>query len=479
MIILVSYSLFYRFYSISLRLYFIYINLFIEPWPADESTAAPNIDALLLAPEQAPERIEGKTIEDILQLIPQYQPLDITPRPGAPSNIDLSRKWTPLGLFLLFWTPELLEEVCKQTNSFGYRSQFEEKRPWKPITKLELLQFFGTCFLLGLFKQPPRKYVYNPRNGCLAGVPISKNRREDILKMLHLKDRGEGPHPKLPYWYKYGIIHNYLRQKSQYYWLPGSRITVDEIMIRFEGRSSGITTIPGKPVPTGFKYFALADEGYIWNFECTAPGVLEGEIDEDITSRVVSLPGTTETTKLSNTQAVVERLVSKLYPRVKDTNSYHLYLDNLFVSWKICYLLKTKGIAVTGTCRKGACGYPPRLSGLKTINSVLKWGGLQAEVVQGVFCWFWQDLNGVQGMTTGYNLTEEIWKERKRPKKTSTNATVARDAFDGEPRKILPIPGVIDGYNTSMNMVDQANQLRSYFTTLLSRTKKEFLPRVF
>ena len=57
-------------------------------------------------------------------------------------------------------------------------------------------------------------------------------------------------------------------------------------------------------------------------------------------------------------------------------------------------------------------------------------------------------------MTTSYNLTEEIQKERKRPKKSSINASMARDAFREEVRKILPIPGVIDGYNTSMNMVD-------------------------
>jgi hypothetical protein len=72
-------------------------------------------------------------------------------------------------------------------------------------------------------------------------------------------------------------------------------------MIRFEGRSSGITTIPGKPILIGFKYFALADEGYIYNFECTALGLIEGEINENMTSRVISLPETTETTKLSNT----------------------------------------------------------------------------------------------------------------------------------------------------------------------------------
>ena len=57
-------------------------------------------------------------------------------------------------------------------------------------------------------------------------------------------------------------------------------------------------------------------------------------------------------------------------------------------------------------------------------------------------------------MTTSYNLTEEIQKERKRPKKSSINASIARDAFSEEVRKILPIPSIIDGYNTSMNIVD-------------------------
>jgi hypothetical protein len=46
-------------------------------------------------------------------------------------------------------------------------------------------------------------------------------------------------------------------------------------------------------------------------------------------------------------------------------------------------------------------------------------------------------------------------------------------------RKVLPIPGVIEGYNTSMGMVDQANQLRSYFTSLPNRTQKDFFPGVF
>ena len=37
---------------------------------------------------------------------------------------------------------------------------------------------------------------------------------------------------------------------------------------------------------------------------------------------------------------------------------------------------------------------------------------------------------------------------------SSTNTTVARDAFSDDFRKILPIPSIIDSYNTSINIVD-------------------------
>ena len=101
-------------------------------------------------------------------------------------------------------------------------------------------------------------------------------------------------------------------------------------MIRFEGRSHGITTIPGKPVPTGFKYFVLAEDGYIISFKCTAPRILEGKSNEDITSRVVSIPEKNIYTKLLNTQAVIKRLVLPFYPKITLTYGYHLYLRKNF-----------------------------------------------------------------------------------------------------------------------------------------------------
>jgi hypothetical protein len=49
-------------------------------------------------------------------------------------------------------------------------------------------------------------------------------------------------------------------------------------MLKFEGRSTQKITIPGKPIPTGFKLFALGDSGYTLNWECTKPGLAEGAL---------------------------------------------------------------------------------------------------------------------------------------------------------------------------------------------------------
>ena len=67
-----------------------------------------------------------------------------------------------------------------------------------------------------------------------------------------------------------------LRQKSVFYWFPDTDITVDEVMIKFEGRTSQKVTIPNKSISTEFKIFALANSGYICNWECIKPGLNEG-----------------------------------------------------------------------------------------------------------------------------------------------------------------------------------------------------------
>lgn len=41
---------------------------------------------------------------------------------------------------------------------------------------------------------------------------------------------------------------------------------MDEAMIKFTGRSIHITKMPNKSIAEGYKFFALADKGYVWDF---------------------------------------------------------------------------------------------------------------------------------------------------------------------------------------------------------------------
>jgi hypothetical protein len=155
---------------------------------------------------------------------------------------------------------------------------------------------------------------------------------------------------------------------------------------------------------------------------------------------------------------MVARLVESL---PKGDCRFYLYLDNLFGCWRLAQYLKLRGIALTSTCRKGACGYPPRLLALKGVPTSLNWGALQGSIVKGVFNWLWQDNNLVMGisssfpssflffsllfssflaiyliiyilgLTIGHLPLEEITRNRRRPKKTSINSTIAREVFDG------------------------------------------------
>jgi len=68
------------------------------------------------------------------------------------------------------------------------------------------------------------------------------------------------------------------------------------------------------------------------------------------------------------TQSMVARLVESL---PKGGRRFYLYLDNLIGCWRLAQYLKLRGIALTSTCRKGACGYPPRLLALKDIPASL------------------------------------------------------------------------------------------------------------
>jgi len=75
---------------------------------------------------------------------------------------------------------------------------------------------------------------------------------------------------------------------------------VNEVMLKFEERTSQKITISCKSIPTRFKLFALGDSGYIYNWECTRSGITEGILREK-KKISISIPNSSISTSLNPT----------------------------------------------------------------------------------------------------------------------------------------------------------------------------------
>ena len=83
----------------------------------------------------------------------------------------------------------------------------------------------------------------------------------------------------------------------------------------------------------------------------------------------------------------------------------------------------------------------------------------------------WKDQNVVLFMTTVATGKESELVRRRRPTKTATNVRTSRAVFGDEVTKDLWIPQFINAYNHFLNVVDVADQLRSYHNTQKTHRK--------
>ncbi|KAK1948699.1 hypothetical protein LY78DRAFT_595336 [Colletotrichum sublineola] len=136
----------------------------------------------------------------------------------------------------------------------------------------------------------------------------------------------------------------HIQETGDSLYIPGSDLTVDEAMVRFTGRSLETTTIPTKPIPTGYKIWILAQSGYcirwLWHVHGKGPYALVPQ----------ARPAGAATGKLAlltSTQRVVTTLVSLL-----PAATYYVFLDNLFASIRLFRTLRNQQVGASGTCRK-------------------------------------------------------------------------------------------------------------------------------
>jgi hypothetical protein len=152
---------------------------------------------------------------------------------------------------------------------------------------------------------------------------------------------------------------------------PGSFVAVDECMIRFKGRSSDTVRMPKKPIKEGFKIWAIAEGGYFLNWLWHSPQHI---LTRAQLRRQFQASSADNTITLTPTQSVVVSLMNTL-PNM----TYHVFLDNLFLSPNLFRVLREQGFAATGTLRLNS-GIHHDLMKLKTLDR------------QGRLMWHWNQL---------------------------------------------------------------------------------------
>jgi len=276
---------------------------------------------------------------------------------------------------------------------------------------------------------------------------LSQNRFEQLKRYFHISP----PYQHLPraQWYeKFQPLANLLATKYQALLVPASKVAVDEMMIKFTGRSVHTTLIRGKPIPQGYKVLALCDHGYTYSFLFTSRAESFAELNSSLYSGPL---------KLSPTSCAVYQLACTL---PFNQFFFTIYMDNYFTNILLLKALRDQGIGACGTSRPSSAEYPKEFKfgkkkptfPLNTISGVI-----QREVL---VC-LWQDNNLVQFMSTVHAISERpdnyTEKRRRRPRITNSNRQNILRFFGENPIATLSTPKIAIDYNNHMNAVDLAD----------------------
>ena len=124
---------------------------------------------------------------------------------------------------------------------------------------------------------------------------------------------------------------------------PHKEVTVDEAMIKFQGRSSLKQYLPMKPTKRGIKVWVFGDanNGYFSNLSVyTGKEVIKRE------------------------EGLCTKVVKNLTTELKGLH-HHAYFDNYFTSLSLIEDLLKDGIYTCGVARKDRKYFPPQLSEAK------------------------------------------------------------------------------------------------------------------
>jgi Transposase IS4 len=409
-------------------------------------------------------------------ILPQYIPdFEIIKRRGmreAQVQLDHIEDSSFVNIFTQFFNRAMLETIIENTNAYALLKGAGQGRPWTDLVRKELLVFLAILIYHGLYLKNSIEELWNrdsygPKHDISEEMALQ--RFQQIKRYLHISkpqvnNNSEPQVNNSPYYAKVEPLLSHVRETSKKLYIPSVNVSVDEMMVRFSGRSVHTIRIRGKPTPEGYKVFALCDHGYTYTF---LPS-----------SRVKQNEEVKKVNGITYTGSVVLHLALQLpYKR----NPFNLFMDNYFSSIPLYAWLRKENIGACGTIRPASKGFPKEFKLPR--NPGLEWNFQSGKVVgdnKDVLAAIWMDNGPVTLLTTIHGIGEDwqVITNRKKPRKTILNSGHIEELFGDDGQKILEIPRMIDDYNHHMGGVDTADQLRSYNSTQL-RARRNWMPLFF
>jgi len=167
---------------------------------------------------------------------------------------------------------------------------------------------------------------------------MSLTRFQQIKRYFHVADPRIELTAKL--WYhKLEPLASQLQERFRQFFIPSTKVVIDEMMIRFCGRSAHTVKMKNKLIKQGYKVFALCSWGYTYAFLWYS--LVHG------TANLVKLDHLTPTASA----------VYQLAKRRPTEHCWNLVLDNYFTSIPHFEELRKIGIGAAETTSVDACGF--------------------------------------------------------------------------------------------------------------------------
>jgi len=428
-------------------------------------------------PPDFPERFLMTVNEDRLTPadIPAPESTEVVEGP-----IQSNQRLVPGSFFSLFFPVTEFETMANNTNAYAaLKGAGESGRRWWDTSSGELMIFVGLLIYMGVHKSI-RVGLYWEKSDEFPRHEIteymSKFRFEQLKRYFHISlpsqpntDRqNPSQPPACQHWtQKLQPLATNLERRFQSYLLPATNVAIDEMMVRFTGRSVHTVMMRAKPIPQGFKMLALCERGYTYAFMFTSRVDRFSDLQRGLYN------GPSQQALSPTSSAVFQLMMSLPYTNYR----FVLYCDNYFSNIPLFKALREYSIAACGTTRPNSARYPPVLKFNKH-TSRLPWNTLSGVVSTDVLAVVWQDKNVVRFLTTYHECTPEernfTTRRRKRPRITSSNSELIRAGWGEDHVRQLRIPLLSVNYNDYMGGVDIADQRRSYYYTQLPTCRNWF-----